>query len=203
MSAIRTHPIRVGPVEARVLDNGPIEAPGAFLFANADPEHRPAALRAAGLDPGAVPVGLAGMLVKTAAGERILLDAGTGGRWHEGLGRLPTALERIGCSPVAVDLVVVSHGHPDHLGGLLDDTGRLRFPEGGTSCPKRNGGSGRRGGRSPAWNRHGPRSPGRCSRDWRTAVAHERRHRDRRRRVYAPLPEAHSRTYRGQSGLRG
>ncbi len=98
------------------------------MFADADGCRRSAVLAEEGLDPEALLAGLSGMVVETEAHERVLLDGGSGGRWHPGLGQLPEALARIDCPAHAIDVVVVSHAHPDHLGGLLDERGRVRYP---------------------------------------------------------------------------
>lgn len=60
--------------------------------------------------------------------ELVLFDTGTGAlqREHEALrGRLPDGglvgrLHEIGYRPEDVDVVVITHGHPDHIGGLME-----------------------------------------------------------------------------------
>jgi glyoxylase-like metal-dependent hydrolase (beta-lactamase superfamily II) len=51
------------------------------------------------------------------------LPAPLGGRG----GELTAQLGLVGVSPIDVDIVVLSHGHPDHIGGLLSEGGTPRF----------------------------------------------------------------------------
>lgn len=61
------------------------------------------------------------MLVNTGK-ELVLFDTGMGaGAREAGLGRLASALEASGYKTDDVSLVVLSHFHPDHIGGLMED----------------------------------------------------------------------------------
>lgn len=61
-------------------------------------------------------------------GERlVLVDAGTGTLMGPTLGRLVVNLRAAGYAPEQVDDVLVTHAHPDHVGGLVSD-GRRVFP---------------------------------------------------------------------------
>lgn len=55
-------------------------------------------------------------------GRTILVDAGTGGSNNAG-GMLKSSLRAAGVSPDDIDTVLLTHAHPDHIGGLLDDKG--------------------------------------------------------------------------------
>jgi len=55
-------------------------------------------------------------------GLTILVDTGTGGLNGAG-GQLQANLALAGISPDEVDMVLLTHGHPDHIGGLLDGDG--------------------------------------------------------------------------------
>lgn len=73
--------------------------------------------------------GFTPMIVNTGK-ELILFDTGNGARGfvprpHGGW--LAAKLAPAGFSPEQIDLVVLSHGHPDHIGGLIED-GRPLFP---------------------------------------------------------------------------
>src|SRR5438094_7010641 len=70
-----------------------------------------------------------GFLVNTGK-QRILVDAGAG-TWYGGkaFGRLATSLRSAGYTPEQVDLVLVTHLHSDHVGGLTTDDGKRVFPK--------------------------------------------------------------------------
>jgi glyoxylase-like metal-dependent hydrolase (beta-lactamase superfamily II) len=59
----------------------------------------------------------------------ILVDAGAGTWWGAGaLGRLAGSLRSAGYTPEEVDLVLVTHLHSDHVGGLTTQDGNRVFP---------------------------------------------------------------------------
>ena len=59
-------------------------------------------------------------------GRTVLVDTGTGGGNGAG-GELPERLEAVGIDPDEVDTVLLTHAHPDHIGGLLDRQGKPVF----------------------------------------------------------------------------
>ena len=64
--------------------------------------------------------------------ERILVDTGFGEKIGPPFGsfpRLEANLRRAGITPESIDLVVISHGHLDHIGGLRTKSGALAFPK--------------------------------------------------------------------------
>lgn len=66
------------------------------------------------------------VLVNTGA-ELILFDTGNGAGAQPARGNLLTAMEAAGYSPDQVDVVVLTHMHPDHVGGMMTD-GAPTFP---------------------------------------------------------------------------
>ncbi|AUQ74578.1 MBL fold metallo-hydrolase [Phaeobacter piscinae] len=57
-----------------------------------------------------------------------LIDAGTADLFGPILGGLEAALRAAGRTPEEITSVVVTHLHPDHIGGLLKGDGTARFP---------------------------------------------------------------------------
>ena len=58
----------------------------------------------------------------------ILVDAGAGGKVAPTAGRLLQNMTAAGLSADEVDTLIITHNHPDHIGGLLDSGGRPVFP---------------------------------------------------------------------------
>jgi glyoxylase-like metal-dependent hydrolase (beta-lactamase superfamily II) len=70
------------------------------------------------------------ILVVDTGRERILVDTGFGEKLGPSYGSFPgleANLRRAGITPESIDLVVISHGHLDHIGGLVTKSGALAF----------------------------------------------------------------------------
>jgi len=124
----------IGSVECRVLPDGIMAYEPESLYAGLSPEDTGPAVSPLLDDRGLVPVPYHPLLVQTAAGPA-LIDTGAGlalaEESGEPVGRLPQALGAAGVAAEDVALVLLSHAHPDHIGGLTTKNGtgrRLVFP---------------------------------------------------------------------------
>lgn len=61
-------------------------------------------------------------------GKIIMIDAGAGNTMQKTLGKLPENLRAGGIAPEAVTHILLTHIHPDHANGLVDDEGRAYYP---------------------------------------------------------------------------
>jgi glyoxylase-like metal-dependent hydrolase (beta-lactamase superfamily II) len=77
-------------------------------------------LKAAGAPTDVITLSVDALLVKSAK-RLVLIDTGVGGALQE-------SLKQAGYSPDAVTDVLITHAHPDHIGGLLNK-GALAFPK--------------------------------------------------------------------------
>ena len=63
------------------------------------------------------------------AGRRMLIDTGCGVSMGPTLGMLTDNLRSMGVEPDDIDTVLMTHLHPDHVNGLIDEHGQAVFPK--------------------------------------------------------------------------
>ena len=116
----------VGEIRATVLSDGQMTFPAWPAYAP-DVERAvvEAAMRRRHLAPPDYRLD-ANVLLLEIDGRRVLVDTGWGA-FAPPVGRLSSALAAIGVAPEEIDLVLLSHIHPDHVGGLRDEAGEQRF----------------------------------------------------------------------------
>jgi glyoxylase-like metal-dependent hydrolase (beta-lactamase superfamily II) len=106
-----------------------IDGPWPLIGANAEEEEVQALMRKHLLPEEKYQPGFTPMIVNTGK-EMILFDTGNGENGFVSRpqgGWLAAQLEPAGFSPDQIDVVVLSHGHSDHIGGLVE-SGKLLFP---------------------------------------------------------------------------
>lgn len=84
------------------------------------------ALTDAFLQPGIVPTSFTALLVNTGS-KLILIDTGTAGQLGPTTGHMTGALTAAGVAPKDIDVVLISHFHPDHINGIKDKDGKKVF----------------------------------------------------------------------------
>lgn len=115
---------KVGAFECHVLYDTTALYERSSLFTNAPPAALDAALRRHGQTGGKIASPYEAVLVRTPH-NLALIDTGGGAI---GEARLLESLRAAGVEPAAIDTVILTHGHVDHIGGTLTPDGRIAFP---------------------------------------------------------------------------
>lgn len=77
---------------------------------------------------GEIPSGVNAYLINTGS-KLILVDTGAGAAFGDLMGHLPKTLRAAGYKPHQIDAILITHAHPDHVGGLLDANDKLVYPK--------------------------------------------------------------------------
>ena len=121
-----SHRFPVGAICCTVLSDGYFSYPTPWFFPNADPHTIGQALEDRGLPSESVLSPYTCLLIETGR-HVVLVDTGAG-ESSQTAGAIRARLEMEGIRPKDIDTVILSHAHPDHIGGAVDARGRPSFP---------------------------------------------------------------------------
>ena len=122
----KSYQFMLGDFPCWSVDDGGHTYSVASLFANVPREEAEQALRRLGQPADSVTTPYTHLVVNT-GDHWVLADMGAGS-FFDTTGRLPGNLKAAGIDPGQVDVVVITHAHPDHIGGVLDRAGNLAYP---------------------------------------------------------------------------
>src|SRR5262247_4382066 len=126
---------KVGDYELTQISDGgrTFPMPDGFVR-NVSKEQALAAAEAAYMPKGQVRVPFNPQVINTGS-KLVLIDTGFGPTPNAPIGLLTTNMAAAGIDPKAIDIVVISHLHPDHTNGIKGPDGALVFPNAEIKVP--------------------------------------------------------------------
>jgi glyoxylase-like metal-dependent hydrolase (beta-lactamase superfamily II) len=121
---------KIGDFQATVISDGYGPIPAPIFAVNAAEAELASVLKANFMQP-VIQITSNPLVVDTGR-QRILVDTGFGEKLGPFFGNFPALeqnMRRAGITPDSIDLVAISHGHLDHIGGLVTKSGALAFPK--------------------------------------------------------------------------
>lgn len=126
--AAAPHRFTHGAFQVTVVSDGHLMLPTTFIAPDAPPAERSAALAAA-KQTGQQYESPTNITLVQSGNDLILIDMGSGDRFMPTAGKLFDNLEAAGIDRAKITKVVFTHGHPDHLWGLVDELDDPRLPK--------------------------------------------------------------------------
>jgi glyoxylase-like metal-dependent hydrolase (beta-lactamase superfamily II) len=118
------HTQKIGDIEVTALSDGVLTTSLDVVLGLApDEKERLAGIKVT--DP--LPISVNAFLLKI-AGKHALIDTGSGNTMGPTLGKLPESLRALGVAPERIETIFLTHLHPDHSNGLVDDAGQPHYP---------------------------------------------------------------------------
>lgn len=118
-----------GTMSVQTLSDGNLVLPPDFIFAPMPKDELAPILAQNGIDAGEPLTPECNVTLLREDDRVVLFDTGAGDAFQQSAGKLIGALDAAGLAPGDVTHVIFTHGHPDHLWGVLDEFDDPLFAE--------------------------------------------------------------------------
>lgn len=120
----RTYPFVLGEFQGFVLNDATNDHTAEELIVNPEAEELEQIAQEFGFELSKIAVGYNNLLLRR-GDQNVLVDAGI----RRPIGGLCDGLEELEIEPGDIDAIVITHSDRDHIGGILDEKGRISFPK--------------------------------------------------------------------------
>lgn len=118
---------KIGNFKCIAVSDGTFTYSDVSFYQNAPKEHLQKVFREHDLQSGQITTPYTCLFIDTGK-RRILVDTGMGTGVAPSVGNLLNNLHEEGIEGSDIDTVILTHGHPDHIGGIINAEGKPAFP---------------------------------------------------------------------------